>query len=104
MTTVALAYECDLGMQPTALLVGRVTLAPTDRGELAAMGLTVLGNVVVQDPSNNKIVRTITLQVSPTGPFQTDDELKDITRGLWTDSLALYIPARVTASEPVVTP
>ena len=104
MTTVALEYECDGGIQPTANFVTAVSAVNVNEGELSLLGMGVQADVTAELPNTNTVRRTITLLVLPTCPFSTDDEYKDATRNLWTDKFALRVPARVTAAEPVVTP
>lgn len=104
MSTVTLEYECDGGQQPTANFASKVSAVSLDEGEYTLLGLTMFSDVTAEIPNTNVVSRTVVLTIQAGSPLETEDEAKDATRNLFTDKLALRIPARVTAVEPVFTP
>lgn len=104
MSTVTLEYECDGGQQPTANFSSKVSAVALDEGEYALLGLTLFSDVTAEIANTNSVSRTVVLTIQATSPLQTEDEAKDATRNLFTNKLALRVPARVTAVEPVYTP
>lgn len=109
MTTVTLGYECDGGQQPTANFVAAVAAVQLDEGELALLGMTVQTDTTAEVPNTNTVSRTVVLFIQNNSPFDPNvpgsdpETTKSAVRGIWTNKLALRIPARVTALEPVLT-
>jgi hypothetical protein len=103
MTQVTLAYQCDGGQQAPANFASKVSGITLDEGEIPALWYGVVSDNTTYGAASNVVTRTLVLGVLPSCPFDTDDQHKDFLRGIYADKLALRVPARVTAAEPVVT-
>lgn len=108
MTTVTLGYECDGGQQATANFVAAVAAVALDEGELSLLGMTIQTDTTAEVPNSNIVTRTVVLFIQNGSPFDPNvpgavaETTKASVRGLWTNKLALRVPARVTALEPVL--
>lgn len=106
MTTlnVTLEYSCYVGLQDPAAMVAAVQAVVLDEGELAALGLGVSTDVTAAQGAN-VVKRTLDLQQNAFGTtiITTEQEMIDATTNLFTGKLSLRVPAKVTASVPVVT-
>jgi hypothetical protein len=102
MATVTLEYSIAAGVHPLASLLTKVQSMGLSRGELDLLGLTVQSD----DSSivGSEVVRTIVLATTAAGDenFPTSESLTYATKNLYTQTLALCVPAQVIASDPVV--
>lgn len=100
---VTVEYECDGGQQDPADFSSKVSAVSLNEGEIPTLWFGVTSDTTAVVAGSNTVTRTIVYAVLPSSPFQTDDEVKDYFRGIFTNKLALRVPARVTALEPVIT-
>lgn len=100
--TAILKYTVDPGLQPPLALAAKVAGVALYRGELDGLGLEVITDATA--PVGSSVVREITLITTPQGQsmWQTPEELASALRNLYTSTLALCVPAPVTAEEPDV--
>lgn len=100
---VTLEYECDGGQQDPADFSSKVSSVSLDEGEFPSLWFGLTSDVTAVVAGTNTVTRTLVFLVLPSSPFQTADEVKDFFRGFYENKLALRVPSRVTALEPVIT-
>lgn len=103
MSTVTLVYRVQADNHPLPSLATKVAGVNLFRGELDHMGMFVVSDTTAVDGS--EVTRTIVLGTTAAGDemWPSAAALAYPTVGLYTQALAMSIPAKVLADAPLAT-
>lgn len=100
--SIQLDYHISIGVQNPSAMETRVAGVPIFQGELDLLQMSVVSDTTTTESGSPVTIKRSVVVTGGDALFPTNTDKIAALRGFYTGSLALGVPAMVTADEPIV--